>query len=228
MNCKYHENLKGTNTCSVCGCWLCEHCALEINGRIYCKDCLKNEAKNKEIFNNQKYPSSTSSPYIKPPVRKSGFLTIILSLCYAGLGQMYLGYLKRGLLICSIFTLGIFYSEVMFFPIIIVTYFLSIFDALKLKNNLDRGIYKEDSLSDVKNFLLENKFFIFILALMVFLPMVSNFLFDLSYTFTHLFDIHGYNIPNLLRLLIVILLIILICVSVKNKGNKKDNDNKKQ
>jgi hypothetical protein len=41
MECYYHPDRAGTDTCAICGKSVCKECGLEIAGRIYCKDCLE-------------------------------------------------------------------------------------------------------------------------------------------------------------------------------------------
>ena len=41
MECYYHPNKEGVNTCTICGKSVCEECSLEIAGKMYCKECLE-------------------------------------------------------------------------------------------------------------------------------------------------------------------------------------------
>lgn len=41
MECYYHPNKEGVNTCTICGKTVCEECSLEIAGKMYCKECLE-------------------------------------------------------------------------------------------------------------------------------------------------------------------------------------------
>ena len=41
MECYYHPNKEGVNTCAICGKSVCEECSLEIAGKMYCKECLE-------------------------------------------------------------------------------------------------------------------------------------------------------------------------------------------
>lgn len=41
MECYYHPNREGTDTCAICGKTICKECGLEIAGKVYCKDCLE-------------------------------------------------------------------------------------------------------------------------------------------------------------------------------------------
>ena len=41
MECYYHADREGTDTCAICGKSICKECGLEIAGKIYCKECLE-------------------------------------------------------------------------------------------------------------------------------------------------------------------------------------------
>lgn len=244
MNCKYHNNLKGTNTCSACGEWICENCVLEVDGRIYCKDCLKSKLKNES--SSDLYKGYTSEKHTGTKLYKSGFLTFMFGII-PGIAQMYLGYTKRGLIILSLFILC--YYVDLFSPLILLIYAFSFFDSFKLKNNLERGIYQEDNITDIKKFMFENKFFIIILSLIVIIPAIFDFFDDI---FDDIFDNISYvsegicysisrtfNLEDIGALCIGALLGIIICIIFVKlfKKDKKhiekvviketDNDNTK-
>ena len=41
MECYYHPDREGTDTCAICGKSICKECGLEIAGKEYCKECLE-------------------------------------------------------------------------------------------------------------------------------------------------------------------------------------------
>ena len=41
MECYYHHDRDGTDTCAICGKSICKECGLELAGKIYCKECLE-------------------------------------------------------------------------------------------------------------------------------------------------------------------------------------------
>ena len=41
MECYYHPEREGTDTCAICGKAICKECGLEIAGKTYCKECLE-------------------------------------------------------------------------------------------------------------------------------------------------------------------------------------------
>lgn len=233
MNCKYHKDLKATNTCSVCGQWICESCVLEIDGRIYCKDCLKEKIKNQNNADARGH-----IPYTKPgsygyTSYKSGFITFICGFI-PGMAQLYLGYTKRGLIVFSFFLLGFYFDA--FSPLIPLSYLFGLFDAFRIKNNMERGIYQEDNVSDVKKFVKENKFFILVLGFIIIIPMFLDFFEDII---ENIFDvcmntagyglkilnIGSYDLEDILNLGAVVLLILIIFNFIKSKKTSKKIDN---
>lgn len=239
MNCKYHHNIKATNTCNVCGSWICENCVLEVNGRIYCKDCLKNEVKNTD-FNQQKTNFNEKYEhrnviYERKPQYKSGFLTLLFC-ALPGAAQMYLGYTKRGMLIFLTFLLCV---VELLFTLILITYLFSFFDAFKIKSKLERGIYQEDNVNDIKLFLKENKVFMFIVGSIIVIPAIIEFFDDI---FDDFFDGFGgffnrllfsANVQDILMgasvLIISFTFFIIVCAILaktmfsKNKSKKSQN-----
>ncbi len=41
MECYYHPEREGTDSCAICGKSICKECGLEIAGKTYCKECLE-------------------------------------------------------------------------------------------------------------------------------------------------------------------------------------------
>ena len=223
MNCKYHKDINATNTCNVCGEWICENCVLEVDGRIYCKDCLKQKIKNTtptESYKHHTYDTHTSGR-----VYKSSFLTLICS-ALPGCAQMYLGYTKRGLSLLIIFLLGLYIE--FFSPLILITYVFALFDAFKLKGNLEKGIYQEDNISDIKNFIKENKLFMFILGVIIVVPMIIEFFDDI---FDNIFDIGEhlfysivyFDLEEIFKICLLGAIAIIICTIIIKHSKKSNN-----
>lgn len=84
MNCHYHLEKESKNFCSKCDKPLCEECSIDTNGKILCKDCIKEEVKK---------------VYIK---KKSPSLAAVLSLL-PGLGAIYNGQILKGISFILIF-----------------------------------------------------------------------------------------------------------------------------
>ena len=46
MECYYHPDREGTDTCAICGKSICKECGLEIAGKEYCKEDRKSTRLN--------------------------------------------------------------------------------------------------------------------------------------------------------------------------------------
>lgn len=66
MECYYHPDREGTDTCAICGKSICKECGLEIAGKIYCKECLE-KIVGLGIANNESQPAQ--SEVVQEPVR---------------------------------------------------------------------------------------------------------------------------------------------------------------
>ncbi len=132
MNCKYHKDVNATNTCNVCGEWICENCVLEVDGRIYCKDCLKQKIKSTTPTESYKPHTSETHTHTSGRVYKSSFLTLICSVL-PGCAQMYLGYTKKGLGLLSLFFIFLWLNFEIF---AIILFLYSLCDSFYIKNNI--------------------------------------------------------------------------------------------
>ena len=224
MNCKYHNDIKGTNTCHICGCWICENCLLEIDGRIYCKDCLR--SKLKDNTTNKSFDSFKNNTN-----NKSKLLAILLALIFPGTAQIYLGYTKRGLIILSFFMLGMYVDA--FSVLVVLSYIFGLFDTFRLKNNLEKGIYQEDNFSDVKKFISENKFFVAVLSIIIIVPMIFDFFedllddfFDICKNIFNCFGIYLYDLEDIFKMMFSLFLafIVVKLLYKKYKNNNKNNN----
>lgn len=156
MHCKEHHHQPATNTCSKCGEWICEECAVEIKGRNICKSCIE-----KYSFGSGGYPSGKAKPHV------NGFAVFVFSLV-PGAAHMYLGYTKMGLLYMSLFFGNIFITASisgmfgLLFPIIWLT---SFFDANNLKKRIRAGEVIADNPSEYLSWM--NKYKIWIAAILI-------------------------------------------------------------
>ncbi len=87
MNCANHEQTPAVAACTSCGRRLCQPCAILVQGRVTCKECL--ERKSLQL----------STP---GRLHKSAGLAAVLSLM-PGLGQVYVGYYFAGFVNMLIF-----------------------------------------------------------------------------------------------------------------------------
>lgn len=205
MECKNHKDKKSTNTCNICGQWFCEECVIEINGRLYCKSCLKNKI-SKEEFKDTKLKSTID----KNP---NDLLTLLFSLI-PGFGQMYLGFIKRGIFI---FILFILFSFNWLQPLNFVVWAFSLFDAIKVKSDFQKGIYIEDDIQDIKKFFKENIMLLLIVLCVITIPKIFN------YIRYFLRDLRCLNLLSNHYLIIFIIFIFIIFLIIKYYNNNKSN-----
>ncbi len=91
MKCYVHPDAEGVGTCTNCGKVVCSECAVEVDGKLVCKTCASKKAE---------------AP-AKVVVRKEPLLALLLSLLggmltlgiLLGLGQIYNGQVKKGIII---------------------------------------------------------------------------------------------------------------------------------
>ncbi len=84
MSCFYHPEKNEKNYCSQCNKPLCEDCCIESNGKILCKECVKDEMK--KIYVKKKSPS----------------VAAVLAIC-PGLGAIYNGQILKAITFILIF-----------------------------------------------------------------------------------------------------------------------------
>lgn len=218
MNCSNHFENKATNTCNVCGRWFCQDCVLEVDGRIYCKSCLKSK-----LLENEKKESFYKKPMEKQP---NDFISLICSLI-PGVGQMYLGFIKRGILIMLLF---IALSKSFLEPFSIILWAFSLFDTFKLKNNLQKGIYIEDNIKDMVDFVKSNKIIIIVSGLLILTPNILNNLENNFKNFLGLLNSWGINhfshIFVIGMIIFAIFALIIFIVLIAYKIDKKDKEKK--
>ncbi|GIM27996.1 hypothetical protein CPJCM30710_06620 [Clostridium polyendosporum] len=119
MNCYIHNDREATETCDSCGCFICIECNNEINGKNYCRKCIKEMyiekltkieeleemAKQQSMvfmntdqddataFNSSSLSSSSDSVNLYPKCTKSRVAAALLAIFLGGLGahKFYLG-----------------------------------------------------------------------------------------------------------------------------------------
>lgn len=87
MKCYLHNEAEAVGTCIQCGKGLCPDCALNVNGKIVCRECAAMPAESVLI----------------PPQRKDPFIAAVLSIIGGiltgsllfSLGQLYNGQIKK-------------------------------------------------------------------------------------------------------------------------------------
>lgn len=85
LKCNMHSDVDAVGTCTRCGRALCSVCAMNINGKLQCKQCTEQMASN-----------AANTAVVN---RKEPLLSLILSFIIPGLGQIYNGQVKKGLVL---------------------------------------------------------------------------------------------------------------------------------
>lgn len=125
MKCYVHPDVDAVGTCTNCGKSVCSNCAVEMNGKIVCKSCVDQMAKQPSAVVPPEPPATPpvqpvaapvppAAPVVPPvappvapatPAKKEPFLSLILSFLgffvigFIGLGQIYNGQVKKGILL---------------------------------------------------------------------------------------------------------------------------------
>ncbi len=181
MKCYVHPDIDAVGTCTNCGKTVCSGCALEMNGKLICKSCIERMATQPSQQSpvqppvqpaSQPAPQPTAPP-VAPvaaaaaaaPARKEPLFSIILSFLFPGLGQIYNGQMKKGIILIvaylalwigvfivyfagSVVTMGV--GALCCMPIFIVPlieWIYGMYDAYTVANKLNRGESTKDWLS---------------------------------------------------------------------------------
>jgi TM2 domain-containing membrane protein YozV len=87
MKCYKHNNKDAVGQCSSCNKGVCDQCSVDVGGKLFCRDCA---ASGKAVES----PSKKKDPTIALLL---GLIPIFF--LFAGIGQIYVGRMKRGLAI---------------------------------------------------------------------------------------------------------------------------------
>ncbi|MDR3238990.1 MAG: hypothetical protein LBT44_02740, partial [Clostridiales bacterium] len=151
MYCRTHPTRSGVCTCSQCGDWLCEECAAEVDGRVFCKSCAQKLS--------PAIPGHTPCHAYTPRYISWGVL-FIFSFLAPGINYMYEGLIKRGLFALSSFFLCAYLAAILnqpFFGCLIpILWITCIFDGFHIRRKINAGVTVEDSIDDVLGFLKKN------------------------------------------------------------------------
>lgn len=131
MNCKYHQIEKVAN-CNICGANLCQNCCLNVNNKIYCKDCLKNQYQNE----NNKIMIREEAPIIKYTKTNNNLFLYLLNFI-PGCLPLYLGD-KKGLIYLILFCISVGFE---FGTLATITFFYSFYQGLNTKRKIDKINY---------------------------------------------------------------------------------------
>jgi TM2 domain-containing membrane protein YozV len=95
MKCYVHPDVEAIGTCTSCGKAICSTCSMEVGGKLVCKPCAEKIAA-------QCVTAQAAS-------KKEPALALLLSLVgglvsglLIGLGQLYNGQVKKGIILCAV------------------------------------------------------------------------------------------------------------------------------
>ncbi|MCL1998306.1 MAG: hypothetical protein FWG65_06005 [Turicibacter sp.] len=165
MQCKNHQTKAGVSTCNECGCWICEECSFEKNGRVFCPNCTAAGAGAEHGRGHLEH---------HVPRRRIGFLPLFLLtfiIPVPGLNYMYMGLMKRGLAVMSgyfglLFMISMVRTDalsLLFVFAIIVVFCASLFDGFNTRRRINAGEYVTDNIDDIRDFLHNYKFIILVI-----------------------------------------------------------------
>lgn len=133
MQCENHSEREALAICVSCGKPLCDECDSIVQGKHYCEECTE---------------KIVEEPVVKKEVIRgnrdiNGFLWFIFSLV-PGAGHMYMGLMKKGVMLLGIF-LGVIALNNLFYVWdiaalgSILVYIYAFFDSLSTKKALEKG-----------------------------------------------------------------------------------------
>jgi TM2 domain-containing membrane protein YozV len=133
MQCENHSEREALAICVSCGKPLCDECDSIAQGKHYCEECIEKIVEE----------PVTKKEVIKGNRDINGFLWFIFSLM-PGAGHMYMGLMKRGVMLLGIF-LGVIALNNLFYMWDIgalgsvLVYVYAFFDSLSVKKALEKG-----------------------------------------------------------------------------------------
>ena len=137
MKCYKHNNKDAVGQCSTCNKGVCDQCAVDVRGKLFCRDCVARGT--------TQYESNTHSE------RRDPGIAAVLSLIFPGAGQVYNGELKKFLtlwgaalavmifgflLVAAHLAVGFFIAMFLIIPI----WMYGIFDAYKSAKEINRKL----------------------------------------------------------------------------------------
>jgi hypothetical protein len=186
-----HPTKAASNTCSKCGHWLCDDCAVETGGRTLCRSCIT--AMEGNTFFHEPPPEPIHGHVVGSAERRryiDGFMLFLLSLLFPpGANYMYMGLIKRGLaamcgfflLIFCIIAFWSFSYSVLFAFSIPILWFTVFFDGYNLRRRINSGEIVEDGVGDAMKSILNNRALavaILIIVVLAFAGNIFSFLFS--------------------------------------------------
>ena len=115
MNCANHPENPATAYCRTCGKALCQSCARNVRGVIYCEDCLASRVEGAPagagarqgfdnwVAQNTGFPAATTPGVLNPDAPNPAIAGILSGFLPFGTGVMYCGEFTRALIHAGVF-----------------------------------------------------------------------------------------------------------------------------
>ena len=147
MGCIIHPEREAARRCDRCGQLMCYECLVDFDGRSVCKPCVARALNAAPGY----YESA------RPRARNCNLLLVFILSVLPGMAHMYMGLMKRGLLVMSSFFISIWLvaeMNIMIFAFLIAMICVAaFFDAMNIRKRIVAGEYAEDAVSDITGFL---------------------------------------------------------------------------
>lgn len=125
MKCYVHPEVDAIGTCTKCGRSVCSGCAMEIDGKVVCKNCVE---------------KSSKQTYVK---RKEPILSLILSFFIPGLGQIYNGQATKGIVLIIAAVISVVLATVCIGGLTyLLVWLYAMFDAYVTAERINKGEVK--------------------------------------------------------------------------------------
>lgn len=125
MKCYVHPEVDSVGICTNCGKNVCSGCAVEINGKTVCKNCVQ---------------ASSKQTYVK---RKEPLLSLILSFLIPGLGQIYNGEGVKGVVLIIAAVISVVLATVCIGALTyLIVWLYAMYDAYVIAERINKGEVK--------------------------------------------------------------------------------------
>lgn len=181
------------------------------------------------MYNNSDYRSEsdyTKTDYVPPYHGKkiSSFLLFLFSFL-PGANYMFMGLMKKGIFAMSSFFMSIYlisyFHLLLFIFTLPIIWFYSFFDGFRIKRNLNAGIYVDDNIDPIINFIKKYTFQILIVLLAIF---AFSFISTFFNTTLNFFGISRYYYGTRISSILLPLIIIIVgYLFIRQSSSKKNN-----
>ena len=159
MGCNIHPDREAVRRCDKCGQLMCQECHVVFDGKSVCKSCVARALDVSPVYYER----------ARPRAKNCNLLLVFILSALPGMAHMYMGMMKRGLLIMSSFFISIWLvaeMHVMLFAFLLAMIcVVAFFDAINIRKRILAGEYAEDSVADITGFLRRFRAPLLILAL---------------------------------------------------------------